>query len=183
MVQTDRPETCLARTTPATWGPPTRPHSLLLAEGHPALTEQIAQEVRHQLQAVSNVVFCDLTGLEAIPTGLGDFAVVLGGDGSILRAANRFGAGQRPILGVNVGKLGFLAPLSPAEFSHTVADVANGNCAIVHHLMFDCQIIQDGRVITERLGLNETAVLSRTAVLDAGHRTADQRLAGHDVQL
>ena len=149
-----------SRQTLPTWGPRERPRTLLLAEGHPALTEQTAEEVRRQLSAVGDIVFSDLTGQEPIPPGIGDFAVVLGGDESILRAANRFGTRQMPILGVNVGKLGFLAPLSPAEFMRTVAEVAAGECTIVHHLMFDCRVIRQGQVITEQLGLNETAVLA-----------------------
>ena len=51
----------------------------------------------------------DLTGLSA------DMNLVLGGDGAILRAARQMGYRQTPVLGVNLGKLGFLADLSSAE--------------------------------------------------------------------
>ncbi|HVS34544.1 MAG TPA: NAD(+)/NADH kinase, partial [Gemmataceae bacterium] len=51
----------------------------------------------------------DLSGLSA------DITLVLGGDGAILRAARQMGYRQTPVLGVNLGKLGFLADLTPAE--------------------------------------------------------------------
>ena len=51
----------------------------------------------------------DLSGIEA------DLALVLGGDGAILRAARQMGYRQVPVLGVNLGKLGFLADLSSEE--------------------------------------------------------------------
>ncbi len=44
-----------------------------------------------------------------------DMAIVLGGDGSILRAAKFMGSHQLPVLGVNLGKLGFLADIQPDE--------------------------------------------------------------------
>ena len=42
-----------------------------------------------------------------------DLVVVFGGDGSVLRSARKMGANQKPVLGVNLGKLGFLAALPP----------------------------------------------------------------------
>src|SRR5438093_624414 len=45
-----------------------------------------------------------------------DLVVVLGGDGAILRACRQMGMQQLPILGVNLGRLGFLADVSPGEF-------------------------------------------------------------------
>ena len=46
---------------------------------------------------------------------------MVGGDGSILRAAHQMGRRQRPVVGVNLGKLGFLADLSPEEFVDALA--------------------------------------------------------------
>src|ERR1700679_2289377 len=45
-----------------------------------------------------------------------DLVAVLGGDGAILRACRQMGMRQLPIVGINVGRLGFLAELSPDEF-------------------------------------------------------------------
>lgn len=95
----------------------------------------------------------DLSGVQA------DFAIVLGGDGSILRAARQMKENQIPVVGVNLGKLGFLADLQPEEFESSFPDLCAGRCNIVSHLMFQCEIERDGVLVEEDLGLNEAAVL------------------------
>lgn len=89
-----------------------------------------------------------------------ELAVVVGGDGAILRACREFAANQTPILGVNLGRLGFLADLSPHEFRASIETIEARDFRIVEHLMFECQHFQaDGSVATY-IGLNEAALLS-----------------------
>src|SRR5262249_9749219 len=71
----------------------------------------------------------DLTGLDA------DLTLVLGGDGAILRAARQMGYHQIPVLGVNLGKLGFLADLTPGELCAAFSQVCRGDYRITSHLM------------------------------------------------
>jgi NAD+ kinase len=87
-----------------------------------------------------------------------DLAVVVGGDGSMLRAAHQMGRRQRPVLGVNLGKLGFLADLSPEEFVNELATICQGRLPVVEHLMYECSVVRGGQVIHRRLGLNEVTV-------------------------
>jgi NAD+ kinase len=88
-----------------------------------------------------------------------DLTLVLGGDGAILRAARQMGYCQIPVLGVNLGRLGFLADLSPEELCSVFPRVVHGDYRVTEHLMFECLIESpDGRQIV--LGLNETALLS-----------------------
>ena len=102
----------------------------------------------------------DLSGLQA------DLALVLGGDGAILRAARQMGYQQTPVLGVNLGKLGFLADLAPEELRHCFPRVAQGDFRVSQSLMFECTIEQtsgDSNAVIARetiLGLNEVAVLA-----------------------
>ncbi|HVS36476.1 MAG TPA: NAD(+)/NADH kinase, partial [Gemmataceae bacterium] len=60
-------------------------------------------------------------------------------------------------LGVNLGKLGFLADLSPAEVRRCFPAVARGEYRVTHHLMFECVLDGSGQRRTY-LGLNEIAV-------------------------
>lgn len=93
-----------------------------------------------------------------------DLIVALGGDGTILRACRQLGQHQVPMLGVNLGKLGFLAELSPAEFEETLPLVLTRKYRVVHHLMFECRWMRcDGSVETF-LGLNETSIQTGAAL-------------------
>ncbi|MEZ6057367.1 MAG: NAD(+)/NADH kinase [Planctomycetaceae bacterium] len=89
-----------------------------------------------------------------------ELAVVIGGDGAILRACREFGSHQIPILGVNLGRLGFLADLSPHEFRSSVETIESRDFRVVEHLMFECQHHKEDGTIDTYLGLNETALLS-----------------------
>jgi NAD+ kinase len=99
-----------------------------------------------------------------IDTADAELAVVIGGDGAILRACRGFGQHQLPILGVNAGRLGFLAELSPREFCDNVDRIERHDYQIAEHLMFECEHrLADGSVRTY-LGLNEAAFLSGGAL-------------------
>lgn len=89
-----------------------------------------------------------------------DLVVTLGGDGGILRACRKMGRDQRPILGVNLGRLGFLADLSPQEFRDQFAEIRTRNFRVVHHLMFECTLEGADGVMERHLGLNEVVVSS-----------------------
>jgi NAD+ kinase len=129
-----------------------RPEVLARAEGLRPKIERHAQIVAWETGPAT-----DLSQVDA------DLTVVFGGDGSILRAARQMGANQRPIIGVNLGRLGFLADLGPEEFERLIPDACAQRFHVVEHLMFTCQVLrQSGNgddVLDERLGLNEVAVL------------------------
>jgi len=88
-----------------------------------------------------------------------DIALVLGGDGAILRAARQMGYSQTPVLGINLGKLGFLADLSPDELRECFPRVVEGKFRITHHLMFEC-VIENAQTKRTLLGLNEVLIHS-----------------------
>jgi NAD+ kinase len=96
----------------------------------------------------------DLTGIQA------DLAIVLGGDGSILRAAHQMGFRQLPVLGVNLGRLGFLAGLQPDQLEQALPEIAAGRRRLVEHLMVECTTTRGDKPIYHSLVLNEAAVLA-----------------------
>ena len=89
-----------------------------------------------------------------------DLVVVLGGDGTILRTARWMGYGQVPVMGVNLGHLGFLADFSRDEVDEVLMEIAAGRFRLVDHLMFECELLREGEPPRRQLGLNETSVLA-----------------------
>lgn len=88
-----------------------------------------------------------------------DLVIVLGGDGSILQAARQMETKQVPVLGVNCGRLGFLAAIAPDEFLSTWPKVCRGELQIVNHLMLRTTLFRDGKARATQVALNEVAVL------------------------
>lgn len=141
------------------WGSQSRPRIFVLGAGDRVGEERWA-EVKPILERNAQIVLEDFEGTADLSSHDADFVVVLGGDGSILRSGVRMGARQLPVLGVNLGKLGFLANTSPGALATIFPMVCNGDCAVVEHLMFMCEIWRDGVCVASRLGLNETVVVN-----------------------
>ena len=73
-----------------------------------------------------------------------DFAVVLGGDGSIISTARDLSEANVPVIGVNFGKLGFLAEFSVSEFKSQCQDIFSGKAAIEKRMMLGCHVAEAG---------------------------------------
>ncbi len=134
------------------------PRVILLGSRDPRVQEA-ADRLRPVIQQYAVVVAEDFQhGLDLSQVDA-DFAVVLGGDGTILRSARQLGLRQRPIIGVNLGKLGFLADLSTEDLVEVFPAICRGEFTLIDHLMLDCQVLRQGQPVAHRLGLNEVAVL------------------------
>jgi len=89
-----------------------------------------------------------------------DFAMSIGGDGTFLKTASRVGAKETPIVGVNLGRLGFLADILPGEISEAIDELYDGKFKLESHTML--QVEADGEVIQgSPFALNDIAVLKR----------------------
>ena len=91
--------------------------------------------------------------------GPADLALVFGGDGAILRAARQMGYRQIPVLGINLGRLGFLADIHPDNLDICLDQILNREFRVSRHLMYECVIEQAAGAKTY-LGLNEIVVHS-----------------------
>jgi len=74
-----------------------------------------------------------------------DFAVVFGGDGSIISTARSLSKVSLPVIGVNVGKLGFLAEFSVGELKDFFPCLGSGKVAIEKRMMLGCRVFGNGR--------------------------------------
>ncbi len=84
--------------------------------------------------------------------------IALGGDGTLLRAG-RLAAGYRvPILGVNLGRLGFLAEVPPAAWNEALQHVLDGDYWLEQRLMLDADMVRDGHILGSYRALNDVVV-------------------------
>jgi NAD+ kinase len=131
---------------------------LILGNGSKPHVAESADRLGAAVRAAGGeVVLTDLTKHRDLTGITADLALVLGGDGAILRAARQMGYQQVPVLGVNLGRLGFLADLSPDEAVEYLPNVLRGEYRVTEHIMFVCGLT-DGSGPRDILGLNEVVV-------------------------
>lgn len=136
----------------------------------------VAKEAKRILDSVNcpNVV-CVPFRNEEKPEGFGldirplqqelrgaDMIIAFGGDGTILHLSKTAAHRDIPVLGVNLGSLGFMAELEQRELDR-LAELTEEKYMIESHMMLDVSVVRDGRVIYSNLALNE-AVVTRGAV-------------------
>lgn len=89
-----------------------------------------------------------------------DMVLSIGGDGTFLTAASRVGRKNIPILGINTGRLGFLADVSPAEMEATFNEIHRNSFMVEERSVLSLQC-DDPQLQHEPYALNEIAVLKR----------------------
>ena len=106
-----------------------------------------------------------------------DMLVCFGGDGTILHAAKDANAHKVPILGVNLGSVGFMAELEQSELS-MLSKLAAGKYTIESRMMLDVAVRRDGKVLFNDIALNDAA-LTKGAVA----RVVDLEVYGDKVMI
>ena len=98
-----------------------------------------------------------------------DLLVCFGGDGTILHAARDATMHNVPILGVNLGSVGFMAELERTELS-LLSLLGSGSHRTEERMMLDIRVVRGGKVISENLALNDAVIsngsMARVAELD-----------------
>ena len=89
-----------------------------------------------------------------------DYVISMGGDGTFLEAARRVADKQIPILGVNMGRLGFLADILPEDIEEVIGQLYEGRCSIEDRCVLQLEYSK-GAPEGYPFALNEVAVLKR----------------------
>jgi NAD+ kinase len=87
-----------------------------------------------------------------------EIVFALGGDGTFLRAAELARPAKAPLLGVNLGKVGFLAEAETGDIDHAVRAIVDGTYSVHERLTLDVRAEYDGRLIADSWALNEVSV-------------------------
>jgi len=87
-----------------------------------------------------------------------EIVLALGGDGTLLRAAEMARPAKAPLLGINLGKVGFLAEAEVDDLDHTVRCVVDGAYTVDERLTVDVVVEQDGLPVLRSWALNEVSV-------------------------
>lgn len=87
-----------------------------------------------------------------------ELGVVLGGDGSILRAAEMVRRTSIPLIGVNLGHVGFLAESEESDLSETVRHIVNSEYTVEERMAIDVEVWNDGKRVHSDWALNEASV-------------------------
>jgi len=87
-----------------------------------------------------------------------DLAVVLGGDGTMLRASEIFRGKKLPILGINLGHVGFLAEIERPSLSDIASAITSGSFEIEERMSLSYQLLRGGKVLQSGWALNEVTI-------------------------
>ena len=99
-----------------------------------------------------------LAAAEGDPSAECELVVVIGGDGTILRAAELAHDSGTPILGVNLGHVGFLAEAEYEDVSATIDAIVARRYTAEDRLTIDVSVFRDGELVTRTYALNEASV-------------------------
>lgn len=113
----------------------------------------VAENSAKFVQNVS-VQICDISELGECC----DVVIALGGDGTFLAAARAIVTHDIPLIGVNLGRLGFLVDISPDVLAETLAQMLAGNFTEEQRYLLRAKILRDGVIIHEETAVNEVAI-------------------------
>jgi len=87
-----------------------------------------------------------------------DLAIVVGGDGTFLSVVRSLADSHTPILGINLGRLGFLVDISPDEMFEHLDKILQGEYVDECRFLLEAQVIRDNRVVAEAMAFNDVVV-------------------------
>jgi NAD+ kinase len=113
----------------------------------------------------------DFKPIEVV-AGESDIVVAVGGDGTLLRAARAVGSQMTPILGVNIGSLGFLTEVTVSEVYEALEEIIQGGYRYEDRMNIDAVVKRDGTEISRFTALNDMVINKGALSRVIGMKTA-----------
>ena len=86
-----------------------------------------------------------------------DIIIAIGGDGTILTASVQASANNKPLLGINTGRLGFMASMERDELESLVK-LKTGDYCTEDRMMLDASLVRDGKTVSSHTALNDVVI-------------------------
>ncbi|HHC74513.1 MAG TPA: NAD(+) kinase, partial [Thiothrix sp.] len=87
-----------------------------------------------------------------------DLAIVVGGDGTLLRAARLFTPYHIPIVGINLGRLGFLVDVSPDEMDHLLKQILQGDYLAESRFLLEARVFRGDTLLGQADAVNDVVI-------------------------
>jgi len=99
-----------------------------------------------------------LNGFEFVENGDAEIVIVLGGDGTILRGAVIARELKVPLLGINLGRVGFMAEVEKSSFDEIATAIKNKSYSVEPRLLLEYQVERKGKIVADGWALNEVTI-------------------------
>jgi NAD+ kinase len=119
---------------------------------------QILLKEGFTLSTPSDVSVLGISQMDANSADAAEVVVVLGGDGTILRGAEIARRKSIPILGINLGQVGFLAEVEKPTLAEIAASIVSKGYVTENRMVLNYSVIRDGAVVADGWALNEVTV-------------------------
>lgn len=108
----------------------------------------------------SKEILSDLSNLQITAEDFDklDLAIVIGGDGTMLHVARLFASNNVPIIGINLGTLGFLTDICLSDMKNSINDILQGEYEIEERLMLKIEVENQGEIIHSDIAFNEFVI-------------------------
>ena len=106
---------------------------------------------------------CEIVPREQMAARCPDLVIVLGGDGTLLSAARATAAVDVPLLGINLGSLGFLTEVPLSALYPMLDAIAEGRANVERRSLMQCELVREGKALGSYLVFND-AVVNKTAL-------------------
>lgn len=147
----------------------------IVADPEKERSQDMARRLVARIEERTEVTGVDMERRDGPFEGRPDIVIVLGGDGAMLATSWRLGNRQVPVMGINLGRVGFLAAVAPDRAMTVLETVLSGKAKTECHAMMQTRIRRNGVVLVDTHVLNEVVVDSPASRMLDIDLTVDRR--------
>ena len=123
------------------------------------ITEKVCTHLKNAgAEVIQALVDRKVTTLNDALLGDVDCAVILGGDGTIMQFANQLSLTDIPILGINMGHVGYLAEVDSDHVDEALLRLVNGDYTVQRRMMITGTVRKKGKVVFEETAVNDVVI-------------------------